>query len=492
MITNVRRYLGALVTVLFFSASAWGSPPPDKLVVHEWGTFTALQNERGEQLPGINIDDEPVPKFVHNLNPHVLQSSYALREIFAKGAPRRHPYVTVRLETPVIYFYPPGGTGSPGASPSHGHPLKLDVDVSFRGGWLTEFYPYAIPYAPGLKENSFEFGPITPQTMGRLTWRNLTIGTDRTGPPTEEHVWTTPRQTEATPVVTPEGEAEQYLFYRGVGNFNVPLSIAHDTKAGQLTIRGNFSDVLESGEQAKVSAAWLVHIRSDGRTAFRRIEPFTATSDTGTVLATLSSRFDDGDYRALNIETLRGQMLEALVAEGLFEDEAYAMLRTWDRAYFQKPGLRVFFTVPRKWTDFRLPLQVSAPAKIERVMMGRIELVSPEQRALLDRLAQTATSDGSWIKQIWNSPNARSFMSGHSDFGDLGVPIPPDYQMYLALGRFRNALVLAEMRERPTENLRKFVNTYQLRPFAVPGDGVATSQLPRDAGGGGQGKPSGR
>ena len=35
----------------------------DKLIVHEWGTFTALQNERGEQLGGINIDDEPVPKF---------------------------------------------------------------------------------------------------------------------------------------------------------------------------------------------------------------------------------------------------------------------------------------------------------------------------------------------------------------------------------------------------------------------------------------------
>jgi hypothetical protein len=70
-------------------------------------------------------------------------------------------------------------------------------------------------------------------------------------------------------------------------------------------------------------------------------------------------------------------------------------------------------------------------------------------------------------------------LSGHSDFGDLGVEIPPDYQMYLALGRFRNALVLAEMRERPTENLRKFVNTYQLRPFAVPGEGVVNSQATR-------------
>jgi hypothetical protein len=56
--------------------------------------------------------------------------------------------------------------------------------------------------------------------------------------------------------------------------------------------------------------------------------------------------------------------------------------------------------------------------------------------------------------------------------------------MYLALGRFRNALVLAEVRERPTENLRKFISTYQLRPFEVPGEGVATSR--RSSGGGGQ------
>jgi hypothetical protein len=475
MIGISRRSLLAVVAAVLCPGLVWAESN-DKLVVHEWGTFTVLQNERGEQLGGINIDDEPVPKFVHNLNPYVLQSSYTLREVRSKGAPQRHPYVNVRLETPVIYFYPPK---------SQDGPMRVNVDVSFRGGWLTEFYPYAAAVAPGLKENSFEFGAITPQTFSRLSWRDLKIGTDRAGPATNEHVWTAPRQTEATPVVTPEGEAEKYLFYRGVGNFTAPLTITHNTEAGKLSVRGNFADVLESGQQAKIAGAWLVHICSDGRTAFRRIEPFTATSDAAAVLTTVSSRFDDQDYKSINGEKLRQQMREAIVAEGLFEDEAYAMLRTWDRAYFQKPGLRVFFTVPRKWTDHRMPLDVSVPAKIERVMMGRIELVGPEQRALLDRLAQTATSDPSWIQQIYKSPHARSFFSGHSEFDDLGVTPPPDYQMYLALGRFRNALVLAEVRARPTENLRKFVSTYQLRPFAVPGEGVATSRTSTGGGAGG-------
>ena len=43
-----------------------------KLVVHEWGTFTSLQDEAGEAIGGINADDEPVPRFVRRLAPGFL------------------------------------------------------------------------------------------------------------------------------------------------------------------------------------------------------------------------------------------------------------------------------------------------------------------------------------------------------------------------------------------------------------------------------------
>jgi hypothetical protein len=46
----------------------------DGLIVHEWGTFTTLQDENGRELSGINVDDEPVPKFVHDVNPALLAS----------------------------------------------------------------------------------------------------------------------------------------------------------------------------------------------------------------------------------------------------------------------------------------------------------------------------------------------------------------------------------------------------------------------------------
>ena len=44
----------------------------DRLIVHEWGTFTELQDFAGTSLNGINTDDEPVPRFVHGFGPRVL------------------------------------------------------------------------------------------------------------------------------------------------------------------------------------------------------------------------------------------------------------------------------------------------------------------------------------------------------------------------------------------------------------------------------------
>src|SRR5437762_1225837 len=80
-----------------------GATADDRLRVHEWGTFTALQEGEGRALAGINIDDEPVPSFVHNLNPSIIVKPHAAAEYHwrnqMKGTPQRHPYVTMRLET---------------------------------------------------------------------------------------------------------------------------------------------------------------------------------------------------------------------------------------------------------------------------------------------------------------------------------------------------------------------------------------------------------
>jgi hypothetical protein len=436
----------------------------EPLVVHEWGTFTSLQDETGQELVGINIDDEPVPEFVHNLSPFIL-SQPVLSSLHwaykAKGAPRHHPLVTMRLETPVIYFYPPAGQPLP---------QELDVSVKFRGGWLTEFYPQAHAESPGLKRGQFEFDQLTSQTVGSLTWPDLRVGTDGVGPETDEHVWLAPRKVQAVGVTATSGEHEKYLFYRGVGRLAAPLRSRLDRERGRVSFAGNFEHVLKAGETASTGPLWLVHVRSDGKTAFRTLETSPLSADSQRQVAEGSYRFADDEYRADGRERLEAAMHAALVADGLFADEATALLSTWQRAYFASPGLRVFYLVPRQWTDHYLPLSISAESRIERVMVGRLELISDEQREQISKLAASDITPGDWVDSIAASPARERFIAGRTSFEDLGVKIPADYQLYLDLGRFRNALVSHEERVRPSKSLTKFIDTYHLHQFRLPAD----------------------
>jgi len=451
----------ALVGSILAAGIALGA---DGLTIHEWGTFTALQDEQGRALGGINVDDEPLPDFVHDLNPFVVSHSYSLG-IQMKGVPERHPYVTLRLETPVIYFH----------LPPRAAPMKLDVDVALRGGWLTQFYPNADVDAPGVKAGRVDFGPITPRTIGRLTWKGLTVGTDAPGPVTDQHVWAAPRNVQAATVTNgdKQAESEKYLFYRGVGNFAAPLETATNAAHDQIELRGRFEDVLGRSEHLPVGPIWLVQVQADGRFAYRTLAPISVTGDRSAIVGRARASFDPSDFASGNLDSLRHELRQALVRDGLFADEAAALLETWNQAYFRAPGLRLFFLVPRRWTDHYLPLSFSVPAILQRSMIGRIELISPQQRAGLKKLSEMEISGSGWIYQIYqskNAQNAQKFLSGHSDFGDLGVAIPADYQAYLDLGRFRNALILDAQRRHPTRALGLFIATYELESFSVPGD----------------------
>ncbi len=457
--SRASRMLFGLAIVLGLSLWANQSRAAGPLVIHEWGTFTALQDRYGSPIGGINVDDEPLPQFVHNLNRFILIPPNAISRYMSKGVPERYPFVSLRLETPVVYFHPPKDMKLP---------LKLDVDVAMHGGWLTQFYPDAVPEAPGLKQDRFEFGPITNDTVGRLGWHNLTVGTSQSGPETDANVWLAPRSVDAASVQAASGgEAEKYLFYRGVGNFSAPLSISTDQAHNRLQLHSHFEDVLSGNQTAKIGRLWLVHVRKDGTSAFRSIGPVTAVADHEKVIGEIPASFSEKDFSLGNLASLCDELHAALVKDGLYKDEATALVETWRQAYFKSAGLRVFFLVPRVWTDHRLSFHVSVPAKIERVMVGRIELVSPEQKELLDKLSTMPISSPEWVSEVRQSPNAIKFFSGHSDFGDLGVKIPDDYQVYLDLGRFRNALVLERARRQPSDSLAKFINNYDLQSFDV-------------------------
>ena len=69
-----------------------------------------------------------------------------------------------------------------------------------------------------------------------------------------------------------------------------------------------------------------------------------------------------------------------LTASGLYAKEARAMVNTWTSSYFQTDGTRVLFVLPQSWTDAFIPMTVvPQPKQVVRVMVGRLELLTPER-----------------------------------------------------------------------------------------------------------------
>src|SRR5262245_66036372 len=104
-----------------------GAGRPD-LIVHEWGTFTSLAGPDGRPVEWAPFDGpSELPGFVTILNPTSLK-------VGPKGfLPSLK--ATVRMETPVIYFY--------------GREQTVSVKIRFPHGLITEWYPRAnVPPVP--------------------------------------------------------------------------------------------------------------------------------------------------------------------------------------------------------------------------------------------------------------------------------------------------------------------------------------------------------
>ncbi|MDB5329926.1 MAG: hypothetical protein JWP03_1077 [Phycisphaerales bacterium] len=448
------------------SASPSGKVP-DRLAVHEWGTFTVLQDEAGKPIGGINTDDEPVPNFVHTLHAMLLQHDSEVPPIYFKGWPRCDRDVYVRLETPVIYFHLPAGSA----------PVKLDVDVSFNGGWLTQFYPDAKASAPGIQDDKFEFGKITEKTVGTLSWHDLTVGgTPRPAPPTTDKVWLAPRQVDAADVTTPAGESERFLFYRGVGHLRAPMTASRDASGKNLLIRPDWGDLARQTPTPAVGPLWLLDVRDDGTSAMRAIDPAAFHGEAEKAQAEIPATFSPSEYSKDTLAAMRKELHGALMHDGLYSDEADSLLNTWEVSYFRRPGLRLFFMVPPVWTQHMLPLKVSQSAYVSRAMVGRIEIVTPEQRALLKRIGRGPASKPDWVQNAFLKAGGgredyyredwyKKVMAGKLSMLDVKAPMPDDYRAYLGLGRFRNALILDEGERAPTPALTQFIANYQLGAY---------------------------
>jgi hypothetical protein len=442
----MKRTLSILaVWVLCIPAAPLARSASD-LIVHEWGTFTSFQDDRGVTISGINVDDEPVPAFVHRLRDLPIFTPRSMPATWSQGAPRCHPDVTLRLETPVLYFYP---------QPEFPRERSFDVQASFNGGWLTEFYPSAAAENPGFPR------ALTVSTQALLSWRGLVLParTDIEPPRTTERVWLAPRAVRAANVVNRERtEAEKYLFYRGVGRVEAPLRVQRDNGLLAIELRETARSL------ASVPRLWVVHVSPDGHVRFRSA---SAAKQTRTALP--SHAAEEGASSGL--EGLQRELKAALIDEGLYEDEAEAMLETWRLSYFESEGLRVFYLLPRAWTDQRLPLSISVPAETVRVMLGRIELISEHQRTMLREL-YGFPDEAFRIPPLYyeSRPAYARMIEGDVTHSELyrvaGRAVPAPLQRYESLGRFRDALLAHELRSATDGVMRKRLETI-IRTFSA-------------------------
>ena len=285
--------------------------PEDGLVVHEWGTFTSVAGHAGEAVVWQPLVGPPdLPCFVNHLG---------IRNL--KGVP-----ATIRMETPVIYFYAP-------------HPLTASVRVRFPQGKITEWYPQASRSSDSAME--WNGVNVLPDTQ-------LAFPVDKRG---NSHYYAA-RETDAAALRIGK-EEEKLIFYRGVGNFAVPLR-------PRFVAEGR---VLLNAGASEIPAAVLFENRG-GKIAFRAL---------GAVRGEMTANMPaDG-----SVDSLRQQMQQILISQGLYAREAQAMLETWRDSWFEQ-GVRVLYIVPRETVDAVLPLDITPkPSAMARVFVGRVELRAP-------------------------------------------------------------------------------------------------------------------
>lgn len=410
----------AVLVALAAAAAAPASPPtaaPVKpaekvpFVVHEWGTFLQVQGSDGVALGGMVASEAPLPSFVVERNLHSFQRTL----IFSK------------METPVTYFYTD-------------RPLRVQVRVDMPRGVLTHWFPMVRHFtAPTAK----------PDPKGTyLEWQNVDLIPAQLGPKMPagtpvpvlwrvkgDDPWEYARQTDSAYVKTfsPGGDMsfdyEKFLFYRGLGTFSLPLAIASQESGAGATL------ALHNRGRDPITGVFLIQVEPN-TIAFARLSDL---SGDGRAEVTLHDVLSKPVAAQEGVPAIKREMVKSLVASGLFEREAWAMVNTWEKSYFRTPGLRMLYALPRSATNQYIPLTITPkPDNLVRVMVGRTEILTPQIERQIER----------WVADL-DAPDARTretASAGLAKLGRIGEP---------ALRRVLVVTHSAEVRNRARALLRE-------------------------------------
>lgn len=296
------------------------STPVRGLVAHEWGTFTSIAGEDGravEWLPQAGPTD--LPDFVGRITCNLKASLSG----------------TIRMETPVIYFYAP-------------RDMAVNVRVRFPQGVITEWFPQPAGTRDAVINDAFR---------GDIAWRHVNVRPAASAVfPAErdKNHYYVARETDAAPLEV-GGTSERFLFYRGVGRLQPPID-ARVMPDGQIVVSqtggGPLGDIILF-ENRDGAMAYAAQHTSAPRAAFNALEP-------------------DGEGLSPQL-----QLQKTLVAHGLYPKEARAMVESWRGSWFEQ-GTRLFYIVSGDAVDAVLPLQIDPePVDVTRVFVGRMEIATP-------------------------------------------------------------------------------------------------------------------
>jgi len=310
------------------------------LAAHEWGTFTSIAGADGQAVEWSPLTGSTdLPSFVE----HFRNAGFKLG---LRG--------TVRMETPVLYFYSPCEQ-------------TVSVKVNFSKGVITEWYPHASRVEPS---SALWDGTLTEEHVeGNIAWDAVNLVPSQTADLATDHRenrYYAARQTTSTPlrVKTPAGDQyEKFLFYRGVSAFSVPISakledgskVRVENRSGELVPNTIYFERRGNKVGFRVNGA----LRDEAL-----LDPPELTS---------------------SIDALAQDLEGVLIAQGLYQNEAHAMIETWRDSWFEE-GSRLLYIVPREFVDNVLPLSIQpAPIQTTRVFVGRLELVTPATENAVER-----------------------------------------------------------------------------------------------------------
>jgi hypothetical protein len=326
-----------------------------EFTAHEWGTFTSVSAPDGQSMDWLTLaGSTSLPKFVEHF-----------RDVHFKGGLRG----TIRMETPVLYFYSPAE-------------LNVSVSASFSQGLITEWYPHADSVNPSLDPHVFSlYGQNAP---GSVSWNSVHIDPHATGDFPDDHSdnnYYAARQTSSAPLelATPAGtQREKFLFYRGVAAFHPPLtaSLAPD---GTVNLETDSSDAGTSAHHNTTPeiADVILFERRGSQLGYRVLGPLR--DQAALAPPTLNASLD----------SLTTHLESVLIAQGLFPDEAHAMLETWKNSWFEE-GSRLIYILPRTFVDSVLPLNIQpTPTNLVRVYVGRLELMPAATIQSVERALKT-------------------------------------------------------------------------------------------------------